>query len=130
LEKQYHQKKREWEDEMLSGEFDEGTMLRQRILQEVQAIKRETAKESYPDITKLVEEGLRIVAEEGEGMRMEIAELEMANHYIGTKIRQIQAKTMPKRRQNSLVVAQAQVKVNELRRIRESHMKDITDNFK
>jgi chromosome segregation ATPase len=123
-EKQYHQKRREWEDELMSGEFDEGAMLRQRLMQEVQGIKRARVKESYEDAAKLIEDGLRMVSDEVDHMRGEVSDLELTNQYLETRIRQAQKKPGQPRAKSSMIVAQAQMKVDELRRMRDGHLKN------
>jgi hypothetical protein len=119
LEKQYHQKRAQWEDEVLSGEFDEGAGLRQRIVQEVRAIKREAANESGADLVKFIEEGIRMVSNEVGNMQGEVSDLEFTNQYLEARIRNIQKKTTQRRPTSSMVVAQAQTKVDELRRLRD-----------
>jgi hypothetical protein len=125
LEKQYLQKRREWDAELLSTEFDEGTMLRQRILQDVQRIKKERVNESYVDMVKLIEDGLRIVSDEVDHMRGEVSDLELLNRYLEARIQPLSSKrvTRPKSK-SATIIEQAQMKVDELKRMRESRSKE------
>ena len=135
LSKQLIQKRREWEDDYFIQDEDEGESLRQRLLQEISALRQEADQDSAADIGRLVEEGLRAVKEESDNMRNELIGLEMANRWAMAKLQQLQAtrtqSPSPRReRQRSSVISEAKFKVHELRRQRESNIRGITESIR
>ena len=130
LQKQFEQKKRIWEEESLPMIYDEGGALRQRILHELNELRNEVAKESFENLTKAIDDGLNIVKEEGDSLRSELMELELANRWMMTRARDTYRRspthggsTSPRR---GNVLSEAQTKLSQLRKQREEMMRNIT----
>lgn len=139
--KQFEQKKREWEEETLPMMYDEGGTLRQRILQELNDLKQEITSESFDDLNQSVDESLKILKEEGDNMRNELMELEMANRWAIARAKEVRTRTpqasspsaLKTPRRNKSVANEAQERLMQLRRQREATMRDmknISDSFK
>jgi hypothetical protein len=120
LAKQQVQKRQEWEDETAMDEFGEGDGLRQRILEEIAALRRDAHRDAYADLGRVVDEGLRTLKQEGDALREELAELEAANRWAVARIQQNQVslQSPPRRCVRSALVTEAQMKVDSLRRMR------------
>jgi hypothetical protein len=120
LAKQQTQKRQEWEDELALDEFGEGAGLRQRILEEIAAIRRDAQRDTYADVGRIVDDGLRMLKQEGDSMRGELGDLEAANRWAVARIQQTQVSVpvTPKKRVRSSLVTEAQMKVDSLRRMR------------
>ena len=130
VQKQFEQKKRIWEEESLPMIYDEGGALRQRILHELNELRNEVAKESFENLTKAIDDGLNIVKEEGDSLRSELMELELANRWMMTRARESYRRSpthggsASPRRGN--VLSEAQTKLSQLRKQREEMMRNIT----
>ena len=133
MQKQFEQKKRIWEEESLPMMYDEGGALKQRILQELAQLRNEVAKESFDTLTKAIDEGLNIVKEEGDNLRSELMELELANRWMMARSREPLRRSPPRggspmSPRRGTVLSEAQTKLSQLRKQREEMMRNITNH--
>lgn len=77
------EKRSKWEQEALPLIYDEGGALRRKIMQKLAEIKSAVENEaSLADVIEAVDEGVSTIKDEGEKMRNEIDELELANKAV------------------------------------------------
>ena len=133
IAKQQQQKRQDWEDEYFSSRGHRHSSLRERLLQEIKLIKNETDQESIGDLGSVFEECLKLVKQESESMRSDIIGIEMANRCIMAKIQQnstmINA-SLRQHRPRSSVLHEAQSRIGELRRQRESNIRSVADHIR
>lgn len=133
IAKQQQQKRQDWEDEYFSNRGHRHSTLRERLLQEIKLIKNETDQESIGDLGSVFEECLKLVKQESESMRSDIIGIEMANRCIMAKIQQnstmINA-SLRQHRSRSSVLHEAQSRIGELRRQRESNIRSVADHIR
>ena len=129
--KQFEQKKREWEDETLPKMYDEGSAIRRRILDEISSLRNDISQESFDDLSAVINDGLKVIKDEGENLRNELIDLEMANRWVMSRARDVVPKKSPssKRLRKSTVLDQTQEKLNRIRRQRQETMKDFSDQL-
>lgn len=128
--KAFEQKRREWEEETLPKLYDDNSSVRRRIIDELSAFRTEVSTESFDELSMVINEGLKIIKDEGESLRNELMELEMANRWIMSR----QAppppqKRSPKRMKKSSVLDQTQEKLSKIRRQRAESMRDLSDQL-
>lgn len=120
------QKRRDWEDERFSQSGRHRSTIRQRILQEIKLIKDETDQETPSDLNTVFEECLRMVKQESDNMRGDIVGLEMSNRLVMAKMQQNSAilnSSVRQSRSRSSVIHEAQRRIDQLRRQRESNIR-------
>ena len=129
--KQFEQKKREWEDETLPKMYDEGSAIRRRILEEINSLRNDISQESFDDLSAIINDGLKVIKDEGENLRNELIDLEMANRWVMSHVRESVPKKSPssKRLRKSTVLDQTQEKLSRIRRQRQESMKDFSDQL-
>lgn len=130
LSKQLEQKRRVWEEESQSNMYEDGGSLRQRILQELNDLRNDLANESFESLTRAVDDGLASIKEEGDGLRNELMELELANRWMMTRTKEgVQMSRSPvsaRRSTSGSVLTEAQNTLNRLRKQREASMRDLS----
>ncbi|OHS96164.1 hypothetical protein TRFO_10066 [Tritrichomonas foetus] len=93
--KQFEAKRREWEEETLPTLYDEGGVLRQKIMQQLSNLKNEIEHESFEELIEFVNEGLKTVKEESDNMRSELMQLELANRTVMAKAKESHMMRLP-----------------------------------
>ena len=123
--------KREWEEETLPKMYDEGSGIRRRILEEINSLRNDISQESFDDLSAIINDGLKVVKDEGESLRNELIDLEMANRWIMSRTREVVPKKSPssKRLRKSTVLDQTQEKLNRIRRQRQETMQNLSDQL-
>ena len=130
-QKSFEQKRRDWEEETLPKLYDDNSSVRRRIIDELSAFRTEVSTESFDELSMVINEGLKVIKDEGENLRNELMELEMANRWVMSR----QApppqpqKRSPKRLKKSSVLDQTQEKLSKIRRQRVESMKDLSDQL-
>ena len=145
--KSFEAKRIEWEEETLPMIYNEGGVLRQKIMQQLSELKSKVEHESFDDVIDAVNEGISLVKEESDNIKNELQNLEIANRLVISRLHESQmmrrsqfipppsvntsfaAQNEPKsaRRQMPSVVDEAQEKLQLIRRKREEALKDISD---
>lgn len=131
--KMFEQKRREWEDERLPNLYDEGGAIRRRIIDELSALRAEISQESFDELSQTINEGLRIIKEEGDSLRNELMDLELANRWMMSHSREshIRHISSPKKgAKKSSIAAQSRERLNKIRRKNAESTKDFTEQIR
>lgn len=130
--KSLEQKRREWEEDTLPGLADDGSQLRRRILEELNSLKSEIGSETAEELQNIINTGVKLIKEEGEGYRNELIELEMSNKWMSSRSMSSRTKRVsaPKKVRKSSVLDQTQEKLSRIRKQREDAMKDLSDQLR
>jgi hypothetical protein len=132
--KLFEQKRKNWEEQSPSL-HDEAGALRRRIVQEIMDLRKEVGDEALGALTKVVDDALEAVNEEGDGLRNELMELEFANRrFAAGQVRDfpvpVHSFTPPLSARRRPLISEAQAKLAELRRQRETIRRELDAQLK
>jgi hypothetical protein len=109
---QYHQRRRQWEEEAKDGPADAARAIRRRLAEEIGILRDEMRS---ADVAQMIDESVRILAQDGEQARNRLTDLEAIVRNMPQR-NVAQAAARPNKREKSRILAEAESKVSKLRR--------------
>jgi DNA repair exonuclease SbcCD ATPase subunit len=125
--KKLEHNRRIWEEESMPRMLSEGNVLRDRLIEELHELRKDISQEPFEGLAELIDEGLKAVKEEGNGLRTELTELELANRALLSRWKDAwyggpdpRISSLSPRRDS--VLSQANMRLAELKRQREQSL--------
>jgi hypothetical protein len=129
--KLFELKRKNWEEEDAPSFYNEAGPLRRRIVQELVQLRKEVRNEEIGGLTKVIDDALEAVKEEGDGLRNKLMELDFASRRQPRNFTALgHWVTPPMSARRGPLVSEAQARLAELRRQREATRREVDAELK
>jgi chromosome segregation ATPase len=122
--KELEQNRRNWQEDPDPQSMDERLSLKEKLLYQLGEVRREIAQRPFEDLMNAIDDGLKVVQDEGDDLRAELNELESLNQLQVMRTQTLQFSESRVSRKKSALAIEAQSKLAKLRRQREDSRKD------